>query len=180
MNINDFVLFLLKYCNFRVVLTCIILTIIATLLLSSSFLSTKQTHFYNSFLKTYGKIIKCSIEKHTDKRNNHSRYGLRVHYTYTIDDNSYCGSDIIESCSSLSRIKELFNFYSKYNDELIVYYNPLKNNESILNKGYLHLITYITLSTAFGLFFVAAIAYYFRNNPFFCGTIIASDITSLI
>lgn len=180
MNINDFVSFLLKYCNFRVILSCIILTIIAILLLSSSFLSTKQTYFYNSFLKTYGKIIKCSIEKHTDKRNNYSRYGLRVHYTYTIDDNSYCGSDIVESCSSLSRIKELFNFYSKYNDELIVYYNPLKNNESILNKGYLHLITYITSSTAFGLLFIAAIAYYFRNNSFLCGTIIASDITSLI
>lgn len=180
MNINDFIFYLLTYCNFRVILSCIILIVIATLFLYSSFLTTKQTYFYNSFLQTHGKIIKCNIEKHTDKRNNFSRYGLRIHYTYVVDNNSYCGSDVIESCSSLSKINELYNFYSKYNGTLIVYYNPLQNNESILNKGYLHLITYITSSTAIGLIFIATIAYYFRNNPFFCGTIIASDVTSLL
>lgn len=179
-NIERFANYLLTYCNFRVVISCIFLIIFAMSFISSSFVAIKQNSFFNSFLQTDGKIIKCNIEQQIDTRNNFTRYGLRIYYTYNVNDISYCGSDIFDSYSSLLKAKENLNFFSNYNDSIIVYYNPTQHNMSLLNKGYLYLITYITFFTAVGLIFIAIIIYYFRNNPFFCGTILASDITSLL
>lgn len=179
-NIKRFMLFLLSYCNFRIIFSCILLIIFAMSFISSSLFTIRQNLLVNSFLQTDGKIIKSNIEQHIDYRNNFTRYGLRIYYTYNINNITYCGSDIFDSYSSLLKAKDKLDFFNKYNGNINIYYNPTQHNISILNKGYLHLITYITSSTAIGLIFIAIIIFYFRNNPFFCGTILVSDITSLL
>ena len=179
-NFEKITYFLLTYCNIRVILGCILLIIFAVSFFISSLLAQNQAYIIDSFSQTTGKITKCVIEHQMDSRNNFSRYGLRIHYEYVVDNISYCGTDIIDSYSSLAKAKNICEKFKKNDKPIIVYYDPKSHSVSVINKGFLYLITRITFSVAICLILCAMVSFYFRNNPFFCGAVIASDVTTLI
>ena len=127
----------------------------------SSIISSKYSFYINSFIQTSGYITDCNIKHHNI--NHSSRYGIYVNYIYSVNNIPYYGSDLYDSVSSLDSAKHICNLINN-TYSVPIYYDPNNFSISVVNRGFLYLITYISYSVMIVLFIILLYFIIFNNN----------------